>query len=482
MAEDLSKQIESGLKNNRTLAEVKQDLVAQGYLEHDIESAAKRLSSKISKTPSDLQTIKFLDKKLMLDRISYGFGSNQIINILFTFTGANLFLIGLINALKSGIITILSGLVTEYTKKNTLSNKFVMISGLLFGFSFIALAMSVAFRNKILFALALLLGSIGVVIYGESFRNMMIKKLGGISFSVMMARVTVMGVLITALSLIFSSFIIDALPASGSIFYVTLPTGYVVPYKIYGYTIAFLIAAIASILSSHYMSKIKQDNKKEDRPGMLDFFSFYFKERIAQKLRNFISNKYLVVIGLATLGVAIFQSILNSYVGIFIYYTFRYDWFQGFLNIGILFAVALIVSVLGPLAASKLNKYLGLAPMFVFGALIMVILPLTIVFNDVKYYPAILVAAALSVIGAGIIGAGQSILISRLLNSEERQTFYESNGLIMLVPFLVATIIISWYALKIGIIEIFKYLSIGAIAFLVPIYLILVVWSTKKKI
>ena len=111
----------------------------------------------------------------------------------------------------------------------------------------------------------------------------------------------------------------------------------------------------------------------------------------------------------------------------------------------------------------------------------MAILPLTIVYNPIKYYPAILVASSLSVIGAGIIGSGQSILISRLLNSEERQTFYESNGLIMLIPFLTAAILLSWYAYKLGIIEIFKYISIGSIALLLPIYFILVIWSTKKK-
>lgn len=484
MAEDLSKQIESGLKNNRTLAEVKQDLVSQGYLEQDIDSAAKILSGKISKTSSDIQTIKLLDRKLMLDRISYGFGSNQIINILFTFTGANLFLIGLINALKSGIVTILSGLVTEYTKKNTLSNKFIMVSGLLFGFSFIVLSTGVALRNKTLFATGLLLGSIGVVVYGESFRNMMIKKLGGMSFSVMMARFTVIGIIITALSLVLSALIIDAFPLSGVMFHLTLPTGHILPYKVHGYLIAFLITAVASILSAHFMSKIKHDNKKEDKPGLLDFISFYFKERISEKIRIFISNKYLVVIGLATLGVAVFQSIINSYIGIFIYVTYAENFFQGFMNIGMLFAVALLLSVLGPIAAAKLNKYLGLAPMFVFGALIMTIMPLTIVYSPEQppFYPALLVAAALSLIGAGIIGSGQSILISRLLNSEERQTFYESNGLIMLVPFLVVTITISWYAYKLGIVGIFKYLSIGAIAFLLPIYMILVIWSTKKKL
>jgi len=118
--------------------------------------------------------------------------------------------------------------------------------------------------------------------------------------------------------------------------------------------------------------------------------------------------------------------------------------------------------------------------MLVFGALVMTILPLTIVYNPSSYYPAILVAASLSVIGAGIIGSGQSMLISRLLNKNERQTFYDSNGLVMLAPFLVAVILLAAFTYSKGIVQAFKFISIGAIAILLPVYIVLVLWSSKK--
>lgn len=480
MVEKISKLIESELKSNKSFEEIKSKLLSEGYLERDVNEAAKLLLQKHSKDKEGGNQEGMLTRKMFLDRISYGFGANQFINILFSMTSASYFFIGFINAIRSSLSTLLSGFLNEYSGQRNLSRKFIRTSGLLFGFSFLFLALSVSIRSKVLFAISLLLGSIGVVSYGDSFRNRMIRKMGKMNFSIIISKYSFIGLLITVVSLVLSGYIMQLIPVGGS-FFIIQALGFKLPFRLYGYLIAFMITAIASIFSAHVLAKMRVDGEDEQLLSFGEFLQYY-SEKIKKNLARFFKNKYLFTITLATLFIAVFQSVLNSFVGIHIYFTYIDVWFKGFMNVAVIFGVALLASYLGPVLASKLNKYLGLAPMFVFGAIVMTFLPLTIVFNPTSYFPAVLVAASISVIGVSIIGTGQSLLASKLLNEKDRNIYYASAGVVTVLPFLILVTFLVSLVHVYGLIALFKIISVGAIVTLIPIYLVIVFWSTKKRI
>lgn len=479
MVESIIKFIEAGLKDNVSLSELKSELSEKGILESDIESAISKMS-KNSGYRSAAESFKIkLYRKIFLDRIGYGFSATPFVNILFSMTGASLFFIGVINALKSAISTLLSGFMSDYSKKVNVSRNFIRFTGLIYGFSFIFLALSVSMRSDILFALALLFGSIGTVSYGDSFKNMMLKKVGRTNFMFLISRVTFVGLGITALSLLLSGFVMDFVPLEGRIFIINLPLGYGFPMKIFGYLIAFMITAFTSIFSAHILANMKLEAKSSNF-RIWDYLSVHTKEIFAKSIR-FIKNKYLFIITFTTLVIAIFQSVVNSFVGIYIYFTYEKLGLGGFMNVALIFAIALVVSYAGPIISSRLNKIFGLAPLFVFGSIIMALLPLTIVFNPSSYYPAILFATVLSFLGVSIIGSVQGLLAARLLNERDRNIYYASSGFVTVVPFLIVVSLLSSFAFKNGIVLLFKYVGIGVLVILIPLYLLLVFWSSNKR-
>jgi len=479
MVERLNKLVESGLKNNQSVEEIRADLVNKGYLESDIIKTVKEISESLGIKRKTDNIISKLNKKMLLDRASYGFSATQFINILFSMTGASLFFIGMINAIKSSVSTFLSAILTDYSQKARISDSFIRISGLCFGFSFIFLALAVSIRSKWIFALSLLFGSIGIVSYGDSFKNIMIKKLGKTKFIVAVSKLTFIGLLITAISILLSGFLMDFIPVTGKMFYIQITESSKLAYKSFGYLIAFMITAVMSILSAYILAKMNLGSTG-DKVLFWDYITFYF-EQMKMKILRFTTNKYLFVLTIATLIIAVFQSVLNSFIGIHIYYTYQSEWFGGFVNVAIIYAIALLVSFAGPIIAAKLNKYLGLAPMFVFGSLIMALLPLTIVYHPTAYYPAILVATSLSVLGVAIIGSVQSLFASKLLNDKDRQTYYATSGLVIIPPFLVLVSILLAIAQSTGIVSLFKYLGIGVLVFILPVYFLLVFWTSKKE-
>src|SRR3989338_4911130 len=77
---------------------------------------------------------KFVMKEA-LDKIGFGFGSQQFINVLLFLSGASIFLVGVVNGLKAALSIMVAVLAQEYNKKKRISKRVIGFSGIFFGFS-----------------------------------------------------------------------------------------------------------------------------------------------------------------------------------------------------------------------------------------------------------------------------------------------------------------------------------------------------------
>lgn len=417
---------------------------------------------------------RLLKRKYYLDKIGYGFSSTQFINILFSFTGASIFLIGFINGFKSFLATFVSTFIKEIVSKREVSKKIISVSGLVFGFSFLLLALSVVLSSVFLFAFSLLLGGVSVAFYGELFNNFLNKyskrgKLDRVSpFS------TIKGLLLSSLSIVLAAGIIDLSLMNGSLSFKLF--GDFLLENFYGYLLVFEITAFAFIASSYLFAKVKLN---QDSLVLAIDYGAYCKELIS-KAKNFFKNKYLFVLTISMLFVSVFQSLINAFMGIYVFNHLKSYWFGGFLNVGVMYAVALLFAFLGPFLVNKVNRSVGVVPMFVFGALLMALLPLTVVFNP-YFYPAIVFANALSVLGAALIGSSQGVMASKVLSVEDRKSFYSSGSFLSLGPFIVLVSFFSYLAHITNLSFLFKVLGIGLIVVVVPLYFLIVFWELENK-
>jgi hypothetical protein len=413
-----------------------------------------------------------LKYKILVDKVGAGFSSIQFLNILFSFTGASMFMIGIVNAFRSAINMMVSSFVKRRAEKSSFSTDLMIVSGIFFGFSFLFIALGISLKWKWLFALSLLLGSVFFVIHGDMFQIFLNRYMKRLKSGIFTERTTFTGIIVMAVALFLSSWLMENISFAGE--YFTFP---LIGKNIYfGYLISFEIAAFAFIFSSYLFMRIKVNinsfSEKDNIPA-----ESYFSQ-LRSSFQKYFKNKYLFTLTLATIFVGVFQAIMNSFVGIYVYKEFSDAFLGGFLNVGFMLALALLVVLIGPTITGKMNRNLGVAPLFVFGTLLMAILPLTLYYNS--YFPAIVVANMLSVLGAAMIGSGHNLVSVRLLNEKDREAYYTFSGIITLIPFVVLVALLSLFANNAGLLALFRFMGIGVVVCLFPIYLLMVIWISNR--
>jgi hypothetical protein len=414
-----------------------------------------------------------LKYKIFTDKLGAGFSSIQFLNILFFITGASVLMIGIINGLKSAVTAVTSSIVKRETEKGHFSTDLMIVSGMFFGFSFLFMAMAVSLKWKWLFAVSILIGTIFFVIHGDMFQIFLGKYLNKIKNGLFTQSTTFIGVLVMAVSIFLSALLMENISILGT--EITLP--FIGTNLLFGYLISFEITAFAFILSAYLFMKVKIILETLKQPEAGESKS-YFQE-LRDNTRKYFKNKYLFTLTLATLFVGVFQSIMNAYLGVHIYTEYADVFLGGFLNVGFMLSLSLLVVLIGPAITGKMNKNMGVAPMFVFGTLLMAILPLTLYYN--KNFPAIVAANLFGVLGAALIGSGHNLVSVRLLNEKERNSYYTFSGIVAMIPFLILVTILSVFAQKHNLYVLFRYLGFLVVAVLLPIYLLFVVWISKKQ-
>jgi len=470
--DEIEDRVRRAFEQERAIDDVKTELVSQGFLEDEVVSAIQSIKGP-EKSKEARSNNNLLTAKEVFDRIGYGFSSVQFVNILFSLTGAGYFLIGIVNGLKTIFSLIISSFLQEYAKVKPISKKFMSKAGMLFGFSFLFIAIAVVIKSLALFSVALLLGSIGVVTYGDLYTQLVEQTLKKEKMGKFLIRISHYGVLITGGSLLLSGYLFDRFP----IFNATKIMLFGSSVPIYGYLIAFEITAIAFILSGYVLNYIKE--KKIESQKVQGFLKDYYRKVKAQT-KEFVKNRYLMILLLASSITGLIQILGNSYYGIYIYDTFNSFAFRGFMNVAVIFAFTILVSFLGPTFSKYLNKKVGLAPTLVFGTLLLAMMPLVCAYNP--HFLSMSLANALSVLGAAILGMSQGLLIRKLLNEEQRKLYFAALSIAVIIPFLILIPIGAWVAQFYGLVTLFKVLAIVLLAIAAPIYFILVLYANKQRL
>jgi len=423
----------------------------------------------------DLKVIRnerVIKTKIFFDKMGAGFSSMQFINIFFSYVGASLLFIGVINVFKSVLNTITSSVVKRKCERGSFSKTLMTLSMVIVAFSLFLLVFAISIKSKIFFSFCVLVGGIFFVIHSEMFNFYLERQFRNLKPEIFKKKSTIIGILIIASSILISAILLEKISVNGA----QILTPILGSLIYYGYMVSFQIAAFLFLVSSYFSIRSKSQNISSLNPSTTSSKSYFYE--LNKNIKIYCKNKYLIVLTFATLLVGVVQTIMNTFLGLYIYTQYYDSWFGGFINVGVMIIFALLVVLIGPAITNKLNQKMGVAPLFVFGTLLMAILPLTIVYN--AYFPAVIVANMLSVLGASVIGSGHNLVAARLLNEKDRATYYSSSGIIIIVPFLILAIALSFIADSLGFIELFKYLGFGMIVCLAPIYFAIVLWVSKN--
>ncbi len=466
-------EVKKELTDNTPLEDIRKRLSAQGLNDKE---AAKIINKAVQAIVQSKRSIKGSSRlyvlKEIFDKIGYGFGSQQFVNILFFLTGASFFLIGLVNGAKIILSTLISLFTNEYSKVKAISKKLMGRSAIIFGFTFLLISAAIFLNSVILFALAILIGSISIVPYGEFYQKMVSGK-----DKVYLKKTVNYGLIITAVSLFIGAYLMDTFPISGIAASFTL-FGKSFSLKVFGYLIVFEITALAFILSGYVLSLIKEE--KEERVGKkvsLKQIIPGFKT-IKDKLPYFLRNKLILMLIVAGILTSIVQTIGNSYYGIFIYNEFKDVGFGGFLNVAIVFLVAVFSSLFGSLISKIDSRAYGKFPTLVFGTLLMSIMPLS------YYYKPNLVLVTMGtisgVIGAAIVGVASGLLVLSLIHEKERKMYFSAYGICTAISYVIFIPFFSYFAHASGLANLFLLLALVLVFIVVPLYIAAIIINKEK--
>jgi len=476
LKEELSRELGKG----NSIYVIKANLINRGYLEEDITTAFKGILT--IKSEENDKNNKILGFKELVDRIGYGFASQQFINILFMLSGASLLLIGFVSGLKTALIYFISGFLKQYAKIKYFGKKYIGVSGIIYGLSFLGMAFSVVLHNPLFFTISLLVGTVGVIAHGDTYIRLLNATLNSEHRKTFLKFISYFGIIITAVAIFITGLLMELIPTNGMAFDLNLSwlnLASPIHFELYGYLLAFEITAIMFILSGYLMSLVTEI--KEEGNNTITYIFTFVKEYIQNAKEDsgvFIKNKKIFLLTLAAIIMTIAQILVNSYVGIFIYENFKHQFLGGFLNVAIIFVIALITSIAGTLLTKRFAKNLGEAPMLVFGTLLIALLPLTIYYNPNLY--AIGLATVLSVIGGAIVGIAQGLIAERIMTEREINTYFSGLGFISILPTIILVTVGAIIAQLYDIQTLFLTSGIILAGIVMPLYFILVLILEKE--
>jgi hypothetical protein len=454
----ISQEIKKRLERGESADEVKRHLHARDYRLADIEDGFKQVRGR-------LNIRRFLYKDL-LDRIGYGFGSQQYINILFYIIGAPLFVVGILNGLRVFLGGIISSVISAYSSSR--SKVILSCSGILVGMSFLGLAVSVWISSLLLFFISAIAGTLAIIPYGEIYHRIVRGLLEHERKTYVLNQLATYGTIITILSLFFAGFLLEQFPVSGRVLSL-----YGLKAHIFGYVLVFEIAALAFVASGFLVYFVIG----RQISGKGASIAQGFKEMKSQ-WHEFSKNRILVTLLLASAATSIVNTMGNAFYGIFIYSKLMHVGFGGFVNVAVIFSVGVIAVLLAP-SLTRMNalRY-GNFPLLVFGTLLMAIMPLS------YYYKPNLLSIAIGTLvgicGAAVVGTAQGLLTMDLLKDEERMRFFRFNAAATVLPYVIGIPMASWLLQIVGMQKFFLALSLTLCLVVAPLYFGIVLMQHKK--
>lgn len=404
--------------------------------------------------------------KEFFDRIGFGTGSHQFINVLFFIIGAAPWLVFFINSLRVVFSTLISSFFKSLDLLKGISKSFISFSGFIYGFSFLGIAFATLTKSLALFILSLFIGTLGVVAYGDTYNSLIKSKLPKEKRNFFLRKIGKLGVLLTAFGIIISGYLMDMIPIFG------IPINlFGVEFTGYGYLFVFEITAISFIISGYALSFLKEDKKIGLKKTSLILQSHFGK--IVSSSKELVSNKILLMLTFAGSLTAFSQTLANSFYGIYIYKFFG----NSFFTVALVFLFALLGAPFGLELGKFFSRKVGVFPLLVFGSLLLAITPFTYYFSTNIFLIAL--ATFIGFIGSSILGISSSILSSKLLPEVQKKNFYESSSVIMIIPYLLLIPLGSFLLFTSHFKIAFLISSLLLIVFVAPIYLILLVSYSK---
>lgn len=455
-----------------TLVDQESDVASLSSDENILDKGEKHYKQSLLRKKTSLNTL--FSRKEVLDRIGYGFASHQFITILFFLAGGSTFFVGLLFALKNVFSGLFASFINYYNRHTIVNNRVISTAGIIFGFSFVGILLALRLDNLWLFALFIIIGSVGVVAYGELYGSLLNNSIKYERRSRFLRHITLNGIFITILSFILSGLLLDHLGFQGKILHL-----FGLHIHLTGYFVSFEIAAVALIISGFVLSKIPSQKKDVIAIPFKELLLSYIHELYSQ-IKLFFSNRYLALLFVGSLSIAIIETLGATYYGYYIFTLFQETRLGGFFSVAIIFSVAILVSFLGSTITHYLRRRIGLAPLFVFGTLLLAILPLILAFNH--YFFPILVAVSFNVIGANILAVAQGLVSRKLLHVSERKKFFESLGVLLVIPFLVFVPLGALLAQFTSFEVLFVVLAFILVFVVVPLYFYLVIMANKKRL
>ena len=474
---EIAEGLKKGLAEGRSLDEIKSSLISQGFLSSDVEDKINEvvMLKKDENKKEVSKVIKRFTIKELFDRIGYGFGSPQFVNILFAQTGASYFTIGTINGIRAVLSVLFSTFIEQIYRTRNISKKFIGASGIVFGFSFIFIGMARFFNSVPFFILALFLGTIGVVSYGDLYEKLTsgFKKE---KRSYFLKKISQFGLFIIGGGMLLSAFVMDYFPATGTKVAFEL-FGQAFSFRLYGYLIAFEITAISFILSGYVIYFIKERKKEIIEKKEVVQNSFI---NLKEHLGIFLSDKILLILLIASTTSGLVQTMGNSFYGIFIYRYLNNQGFGGFMNVAVIFIIALFASIIGPYISRKTSIEYGKFSMLAFGTVLMAIMPLTFYYNP--NLVSIAMGTLIGIIGASVTGVAHGLLTLEIIPEKIRQTYFGSFSLLISIPFLITTPIFSYIAHIYGLRNLFLILGVMLLVIVLPLYFLVVIMHRNSKL
>lgn len=410
----------------------------------------------------DDKNLSKLTIKEILDKIGFGFGSQQFINILFLQTGAPLFLIGLINSLRVVFGNLISFFIEKF--QNVKTKKLIGLSGIIFGFSFLLIAVAIFSKSVTLFAFAILLSSIAIVVYGESNALFRIRS----DKAYLIEKIMKYSLVITAISLFIAAYLMDNYPASGTSVLLNVFNN-LISFKVYGYLIVFEIAAISFIAAGYILSKVREKS----------IASKITPENLQLKdLSNlFIKNKIILLLIITSIIISLVQTIGYSYYGIFIYQNFNNVLFGGFLNVAMVFLISVFTSLIGYFITKRNSEVYRKFPILIFGIMMIAFMPFVYFLEPSLIF--ITIGTIIGVIGGSTVGVVNSLLVIELINFNLRQAYFHFINILSIPFFLIIAPILAYIAQIYGLSILFLSLTVILVVLIITLLIVGVIFKKE---
>jgi hypothetical protein len=459
------------LLNSMSPQNVKEQLIKRGYEEEKVEVAIHNTYKSAKK--NRIKNSNIILFKDFFDKIGYGFASPLLIYVLLYTLNTSILLFGVIAAIRSFITLFTSPIVKSYQQNFNIDRKVTSTFGTLFGLSFLLLAMAMRIQSTIIFTVGIILSSFFLVIHGDLYSNYIITKVKGARSTISAKIVSYFGLIITALAFVAAGFFLDFSS-------ITINLG-ITAFTIPGYLLELEIVAFAFIFSSYVFSFVNPDlslvkQKIKTKISKKEFFTNYFRN-MKHNFSKFLANKDIKMLFYGTLFSGSLQTIIATFSGLYIFESIRGTVINPFFHLVIIFGVGIIAASIGPSIARSFTKIFGETPMLIFGVFLVAIFPISIYFNI--SYSGLIIAHAVSVIGASILSIVQSFLINNSLNEEEKKTYFSAITplIAMIMPFIIILLTLLVYV--IGFKEIFLVTAILILLLVTPFYFSLVINAHK---